>query len=124
MPRLVWSIIPDFLSLSGSGLILGGAIWVAVAKSRIKFERTDDLERSEYVRVGGEEEIRNPTEFESGAMSDEELRSTISSSISPRSESEAETKKPKGSEDENDRELGNRNVANNITDVMNWNENK
>jgi len=63
MPRLVWGIIPDFGLTSASGLIPGGANWVAAAKSRIKHERDDDLERSEDVRVGGEKEVRKPPEF-------------------------------------------------------------
>ena len=45
--------MPDFWSLSGSGLILGGAIWVAVAKARIKEGHNgEDVERSnEYAAV-------------------------------------------------------------------------
>jgi hypothetical protein len=47
---LVWGVTPDFWSLSGSGLILGGAIWVAVAKSWIKAE-LGDVERDLYEAV-------------------------------------------------------------------------
>jgi hypothetical protein len=42
--RLVWGITPDIWSLSGSGLILGGAIWVSVVRSRIKPEHFEDVE--------------------------------------------------------------------------------
>jgi drug/metabolite transporter (DMT)-like permease len=54
--RFTWGIIPDFLSISESGLILGGVIWVAVAKSRIKHHHQDDLERNEYVAVNSDEQ--------------------------------------------------------------------
>jgi hypothetical protein len=52
--RLIWGIVPDFWSISGSGLILGGAIWVAVAKSRLRPENSDDRERNEYIAIRGE----------------------------------------------------------------------
>lgn len=46
-------VMPDFWSLSGSGLILGGAIWVAVAKARHieGHVENSDGERNEYVAV-------------------------------------------------------------------------
>ena len=78
--RMIWGIIPDFWSISGSGLILGGAIWVAVAKSRVKLENHDDLERNEYLPVGTDEE-HGKDEFELGEISDAE--ETAESSSSP-----------------------------------------
>jgi hypothetical protein len=51
--RLVWGITPDIWSLSGSVLILGGAIWVSVVRSRIKPEHFEDVESThgEYTAV-------------------------------------------------------------------------
>jgi hypothetical protein len=66
--------VPDFWSLSGSGLILGGAIWVAVAKSRIKHE--EDVERDQYRAVELDETngMHNEDEFEAGDDGDDEMR--------------------------------------------------
>jgi len=69
---MIWGIIPDFWSISGSGLILGGAIWVAVAKSKIKHDHPEDLERSEYIAVDGDENQKD-NEFELGELSDDEI---------------------------------------------------
>jgi hypothetical protein len=52
-------------------LILAGAIWVAVAKSRVKHD-TDDLERNEYTAVNGDEPAGKVNEFELGEVSDDE----------------------------------------------------
>ena len=52
-------------------MILGGAIWVAVAKSRVKHDM-DDLERNEYTAVNGDEQLGKVNEFELGEMSDED----------------------------------------------------
>jgi hypothetical protein len=89
--RIIWGIIPDFWSISGSGLILGGAIWVAVAKSRIKVEHPEDLERNEYVALDGEEHDGKLNEFELGELSDDEedhVGASSSSHGSPRGEME------------------------------------
>ena len=83
--RFIWGVIPDFWSISGSGLILGGAIWVAVAKSRIQHQ--DDLERNEYVALNNDEQSGKDTEFELGDISDEEDEQVGSSSSSPRTPS-------------------------------------
>jgi hypothetical protein len=57
--------MPDFWSLSGSGLVLGGAIWVAVARSRI--QQQDDGERDLYQPVELDEmRAGNDDEFEVG----------------------------------------------------------
>lgn len=82
--RLVWGTIPDFWSLSGSGLILGSAIWVAVAKSKIKHENQDDLERSGYVAVNNEEQgWKRNEEFELEEMDDDdEVEGSASASTS------------------------------------------
>ena len=69
--RFIWGTIPDFWSISGSGLILGGAIWVAVAKSRVKHD-VDDVERNGYTAVNGDEHTGKVNEFELGEISDEE----------------------------------------------------
>lgn len=69
--RIIWGTIPDFWSISGSGLILAGAIWVAVAKSRVKHD-TDDLERNEYTAVNGHEPAGKVNEFELGEVSDDD----------------------------------------------------
>jgi hypothetical protein len=79
--------VPDFWSISGSGLILGGAIWVAVAKSRIKQEHRDDLERSGYIAVNGEEQDGKENNFGLEELDDEEDEQVESSSNSPRSPS-------------------------------------
>ena len=88
--RLIWGIIPDFWSISGSGLILGGAIWVAVAKSKIKHDHPDDLERSEYIAVDGDENQKD-NEFELGELSDDEI-DEHGPSTSGSSSSEAQNK--------------------------------
>jgi drug/metabolite transporter (DMT)-like permease len=69
--RFIWGTIPDFWSISGSGLILGGAIWVAVAKSRVKHD-VDDVERNGYTAVNGDDHTGKVNEFELGEISDEE----------------------------------------------------
>jgi hypothetical protein len=60
-------------------LILSGAIWVAVAKSRIKHENQDDIERNQYVAVNGEEQ-QLKDEFELGEIDDDK---TVGSPSSP-----------------------------------------
>jgi drug/metabolite transporter (DMT)-like permease len=82
--RLVWGTVPDFWSISGSGLILGGAIWVAVAKAKLHHEHGDDLERNEYIPVNNEDEAGKTTEFELGEFSDTEDELVESSSGSPK----------------------------------------
>lgn len=82
--RIIWGVIPDFWSISGSGLILGGAFWVAIAKSRIKHDHQVDLERSEYVPVDSEEQNGKENEFELGEISEDEEERVRSSSSSPR----------------------------------------
>ena len=67
--RIVWNVVPDFWSISGSGLILGGAIWVAVAKARITNE-PDDLERNGYVLLNGDEQALKESGFELDEISD------------------------------------------------------
>ena len=52
-------------------MILGGAIWVAVAKSRVKHD-TDDLERNGYTPVNGDEQSGKHNEFELGEISDDD----------------------------------------------------
>lgn len=52
-------------------MILAGAIWVAVAKSRVKHD-TDDLERNEYTAVNGDEPAGKVNEFELGEVSDDD----------------------------------------------------
>jgi len=84
--RLIWGIVPDFWSISGSGLILGGAIWVAVAKSRIKHGQ-DDLERNEYVALNRDEQNVKDNEFQLGEVDDEEDEHMASSSGSTHCES-------------------------------------
>jgi hypothetical protein len=122
----VWGVIPDFWSISGSGLILGGAIWVAIAKSRIKRQRNEDLEPSGYVRVNGEEQNRKPTELDLGEMSEDEgePRHTSCSSSSPRTESSPQAKEKEGCEDIVDREIEDLNIADHgeLTEVINWSE--
>ena len=66
--RLIWGTIPDFWSISGSGMILGGAIWVAMAKTKIKHETLDDLERNEYEPIITEEQSGEYKEFELGEI--------------------------------------------------------
>ena len=53
---------------------MGGAIWVAVAKSRIKHE--EDVERNQYRAVELDETngTRNDDEFEVGDDGDDEMR--------------------------------------------------
>lgn len=80
---IIWGVIPDFWSISGSGLILGGAIWVAIAKSRIKHDQ-DDLERNEYAPVNSDEHTGKDSEFELGEISEDEEEQIASSSGSPR----------------------------------------
>jgi hypothetical protein len=79
---LIWGTIPDFWSISGSGLILGGAIWVAIAKSRIKHDNQDDLERNDYAAVDNED-LDGKDDFELGAISDDDEEVVASSSSSP-----------------------------------------
>jgi drug/metabolite transporter (DMT)-like permease len=81
---IIWGVIPDFWSISGSGLILGGAIWVAIAKSRIKHDHQDDLERNEYAPVNNDEHTGKDNEFELGEISEDEEEQVASSSGSPR----------------------------------------
>ena len=121
----MWGVIPDFWSISGSGLILGGAIWVAVAKSRIKHEHHDDLERNDYVRVDGEEQIGKPAEdFELGEMSDDEegVHPGSSSSSSQAIESSSQDEGDRTDEGYGDREREDLNVAGDgeVTEVVNW----
>lgn len=52
-------------------MILGGAIWVAVAKSRVKHD-TDDLERNGYTSVNGDEQSGKLNEFELGEINDDD----------------------------------------------------
>ena len=80
--RLIWGIIPDFWSISGSGLILGGAVWVAIAKSRVKHDNGDDLERNEYAVVNGEDHD-GKDDFELGEISEDDEEVVASSSSSP-----------------------------------------
>jgi hypothetical protein len=80
--RFIWGIIPDFWSISGSGLILGGAIWVAVAKSRIKQEHSDDLERNGYIALNGEEQGIKENDFDLEEFGDDE-EEQAGSSLSP-----------------------------------------
>ena len=80
--RIIWGVIPNFWSISGSGLILGGAIWVAIAKSRIKHDDQDDLERNGYVSVNNEEQTGKENEFELGEISEEEEERVVGSSYS------------------------------------------
>jgi hypothetical protein len=106
-------------------LILGGAIWVAVAKSRIKHQHHDDLEGNHYVRVDGVEQIGKPAEdFELGEMSDDEdgLHPSSSSSSSQPTESAIQDKGERGDDDHVDREREDLNVAGDgeLTEVVNW----
>jgi hypothetical protein len=65
--RLVWGITPDVWSLSGSCLILGGAIWVSVVKSRIKHEHSEDIEFTQYTAVELEDtNLEDNIQFEVG----------------------------------------------------------
>jgi hypothetical protein len=121
----VWGVIPDFWSISGSGLILGGAIWVAVAKSRIKHDHHDDLERNDYVRVDGEEQVGKPAEdFELGEMSDDEngLHPSSSSSSSHPMNSVIHDDGEGSDKGHVDREREDLNVAGDgeLTEVVNW----
>ena len=64
-------------------MILGGAIWVAIAKSKIKHENPDDLERGgNYEAVNTDEQTGKYNEFELGDMSDDEDGHVGSSSSS------------------------------------------
>lgn len=63
-------------------MILGGAVWVAIAKSRIKHDNADDLERNEYTAVNGEDHD-GKDEFELGEMSEDDEEVVASSSSSP-----------------------------------------
>jgi hypothetical protein len=81
---LIWGIIPDFWSISGSGLILGGAVWVAIAKSRIKHDNQDDLERNDYAAVNNED-LDGKDDFELGEVSDDDDEVVAGSSSSPTS---------------------------------------
>jgi hypothetical protein len=72
---LVWGTSPDFWSLSGSGLILGSAIWVAIAKAKVKHENHDDLERGGYVAVNNQDEPHgklHDEEFELGDLDEDD----------------------------------------------------
>jgi hypothetical protein len=111
---LVWGIIPDFWSISGSGLILGGAIWVAVAKSRIKHDNQDDLERNEYVAVDGEENAKD--EFELGELDDDE--DVAESSSTPSSTPEERPNRDIAREEENMNIAGDGELA----EVTHWRE--
>jgi hypothetical protein len=115
--RFIWGIIPDFWSISGSGLILGGAVWVAVAKSRVNHERQDDLEANEYVAVNSEERSGKETEFELGYFSDHEEEQVGSSSSSPRTPSKERWSEDITGEDEDlkDGEL---------SEVINWKDDR
>lgn len=78
--RFIWGVVPDFWSISGSGLILGGTIWVAIAQSRTKQERSDDLE-SGYVVLNSEEkdEKENYIEIEKSCNREDEQSDSSSS---------------------------------------------
>jgi hypothetical protein len=80
--RLIWGTIPDFWSISGSGMILGGAVWVAIAKSKIKHDNLDDLERNDYEAVNTDEQTGKYNEFELGEISDNEEDGRLGSSSS------------------------------------------
>ena len=80
--RLIWGTIPDFWSISGSGMILGGAVWVAIAKSKIKHDNPDDLERNDYEAVNTDEQTGKYNEFELGEISDDEEDGHLGSSSS------------------------------------------
>lgn len=67
--RIVWDVVPDFWSISGSGLILGGAIWVALAKARITND-PDDLESNGYVLLNGDDQTLKESGFELDEISD------------------------------------------------------
>lgn len=53
-------------------MILGGAIWVAIAKSKIKHDNPDDPERNDYEAVNTDEHTGKHDEFELGEMSDDD----------------------------------------------------
>jgi hypothetical protein len=93
----VWGVIPDFWSISGSGLILGGAIWVAVAKARIKHDGQDDVERGGYTAVMGEEDLAKENEFELGDLEErEDVPAGLSSPASPRARDSEELERDSG----------------------------
>lgn len=72
--------------MSGSGLILGSAIWVAVAKAKIKHESGDDIERGAYVAVNSHEEqyskFHEEEEFELEDLGEEDGEGNASGSLS------------------------------------------
>ena len=110
--RIIWGIIPDFWSISGSGLILGGAIWVAVTKSRIKHEHQDDWERNEYIAVDSDEQSGKETEFELGDVSDHEDEQVGGSSPSRRTSSRIRRSEAITREDEDFKDAGSGEVIN------------
>lgn len=64
-------------------MILGGAIWVAIAKSRIKQEHSGDLERNGYIALNSEEQDGKEDNFEVEESSDDENEQAESSSSVP-----------------------------------------
>lgn len=61
---------------------MGGAVWVAIAKSRVKHDNVDDLERNEYAVVNGEDHD-GKDDFELGEISEDDEEVVASSSSSP-----------------------------------------
>ena len=97
-------------------MILGGAIWVAVAKSRVKHEHQDDLERSGYVAVNGDEQNGKENEFELGVISEDEDDQVEGSSSSPQTPSSDRRSEDITREDENLNAAGD----GKLSEVINW----
>ncbi len=97
-------------------MILGGAIWVAVAKSRVKHEHQDDLEMNGYVAVNSDEQNGKENEFELGAISEEEEDQVGSSLSLPQTPSRDRRSEDITKEDEN------LNVAGDgeLSEMINW----
>ena len=95
-------------------MILGGAIWVAVAKSRIKYDTQDDLERNEYVAVDGDENAKDV--FELGELDDDQ--DIAESSSTPSSTPEGPPSRDIAREEENMNIVGDGELA----EITHWRE--